>query len=74
MTFACDASQGNMRTSSSLTILTAFLVLSSSLVATAKDEWGPGIKYTTSWKKALREVQKTGKILLIYNGWERPNI
>lgn len=55
-------------------ILTVFMTLALSSFSTAKDEWASGIKYTTSWKKAIREVEKTQKLLLIYNGWERPNI
>ncbi len=53
-----------------LLISLALCSISLSMHSHAKDEWGPRIKYTTSWKKAIREVEKTGKILLIYNGWQ----
>ncbi len=37
-------------------------------------EWAPGVSYTTDWKAAIKEARQTGKILLIYNGWERRKI
>ena len=40
----------------------------------ADGEWVDGVAYTTDWDDAIEEVRETGKILLIYNGWERPDI
>ncbi len=37
-------------------------------------EWAKGVPYTTDWKDAIRQAHATGKILLIYNGWEREKI
>ncbi|MFQ5845017.1 MAG: hypothetical protein ACE5JG_08520 [Planctomycetota bacterium] len=39
-----------------------------------KDEWAKGIPYTTDWKAAIRQARETGKMLFIYNGWERSGI
>ena len=37
-------------------------------------EWAKGIPYTTDWDKAIKSVQGSGRLLFIYNGWEKPNI
>ena len=37
-------------------------------------EWADGVAYTTDWKEAIKAVQRTGKMLFIYNGWERKGI
>ncbi len=37
-------------------------------------EWTDGVAYTTDWKTAIKAVQQSGKMLLIYNGWERKGI
>ena len=37
-------------------------------------EWVDGIAYTTDWKAAIKAVQQSGKMLFIYNGWERKGI
>lgn len=37
-------------------------------------EWAKGIPYTTDWKAAIRDVRQTGRMLLIYNGWQRSGI
>ena len=37
-------------------------------------EWAKGITYTTDWQAAIKEARNTGKILFIYNGWEREKI
>jgi len=37
-------------------------------------EWAKGVPYTTDWEDAIREAKSTGKILMIYNGWEREKI
>ncbi len=63
----CIPYDGDMRT---LLILTAL-----GTVALAGDkEWAPGVKYTTDWKAAIKEAHSTGKILFIYNGWQRAKV
>lgn len=37
-------------------------------------EWVDGVAYTTDWKAAIKTVQQSGKMLFIYNGWERNGI
>ena len=39
------------------------------LTKEAREQWGEGIPFLTDWNKAIQEVEKSGKILLIYNGW-----
>ena len=54
-----------------------FAVLWSAGFASAqKDagEWGKGIRYHTQWKDAIDDVRATGKLLFIYNGWQRSGI
>ena len=33
-------------------------------------QWAEGVTYTTSWDEAIKAARETGKMLLIYNGWE----
>lgn len=37
-------------------------------------EWVDGVAFTTDWKTAIKAVQQSGKMLFIYNGWERKGI
>ena len=37
-------------------------------------EWAKGVPYTTDWDEAIKQVKETGKMLFIYNGWERAKI
>ena len=37
-------------------------------------EWVDGVAYSTDWKTAIKAVQQSGKMLFIYNGWERKGI
>ena len=37
-------------------------------------EWVDGVAFTTEWKTAIKAVQQSGKMLFIYNGWERKGI
>lgn len=39
-----------------------------------RSEWGDGVPYVTDWEAAIKQAKNTGKILFIYNGWERPGI
>ncbi|MHC4953596.1 MAG: hypothetical protein ACYTGZ_06880 [Planctomycetota bacterium] len=39
-----------------------------------KTEWAKGVAYTTDFKQAIKEARTTGKILLIYNGWQREKV
>ena len=39
-----------------------------------KKEGAKGIPYTTDWKAAIKEAKNTGKMILIYNGWQRERI
>ena len=53
------------------------LLILSTLGATAlagDKEWAPGISYTTDWKAAIKEARSTGKILFVYNGWQREKV
>ena len=45
-------------------------------LADAKDkqEWAEGIPYVTDYDEALAMAKESGRMLLIYNGWDRPNI
>ena len=45
-------------------------------LAEAKDkqEWAEGIPYVTDYDEAIAMAKESGRMLLIYNGWERPNI
>ena len=37
-------------------------------------EWVEGVPYTTDYKAAIKEARTTGKLLLIYNGWQREKV
>ena len=39
-----------------------------------KQEWADGIPYVTDYDEAIGMAKESGRMLLIYNGWERPNI
>lgn len=39
-----------------------------------KKEWAPGVPYHVDWDDAIKEARRTGKMLFIYNGWERGGI
>ncbi len=58
-----------------LAALTLFLVTAAPR-AEAKDEkeWVEGIPYVTDYDEAIGMAKESGRLLLIYNGWERPNI
>ena len=32
------------------------------------------VPFTTNWNQAIKEAQATGKMLFIFNGWERSGI
>jgi hypothetical protein len=53
--------------------LLALLALAG-LAAAADKEWAQGVPFTTDWDAAIKEARNTGRILLIYNGWERPDV
>ena len=42
--------------------------------ADEKKEWGPGVPYTTDFELAIRMARESGRMLFIYNGWEREGI
>ena len=54
--------------------------LAAALPAVAKDKndakhsWAAGIPFHTDFESAMKEVGETGKMLFIYNGWEREKI
>ncbi len=54
--------------------------LAAALPAVAKDKddgkhsWAEGIPFHTDFESAIKEVRETGKMLFIYNGWEREKI
>ena len=37
-------------------------------------EWVKGVPYHTDFKAAIKEAHATGKLLLIYNGWQREKV
>ena len=37
-------------------------------------QWVDGVAYTTDWNTAIKAVQQSGKMLFIYNGWQRNGI
>ena len=39
-----------------------------------KQTWGDGVPYTTDWEEAIKAARESGKMLLIYNGWEREKV
>lgn len=44
------------------------------LALALQSEWGKGVPVTNDWNAAIKQVQESGKMLVIYNGWEKPNI
>jgi hypothetical protein len=58
-----------------LPMRTALVCLALASAALAADkEWAKGVPFTTDWDKAIKEIKNTGKILLVYNGWEREKV
>ena len=47
------------------------IVLSTGAAAQKTGEWAKGIPFHTDWKSAIEEVRNTGKLLFIYNGWQK---
>ncbi len=39
-----------------------------------KSEWAKGVPFTTDWNAAIKEAQESGKMLLVFNGWEKPGV
>ena len=54
--------------------LLCMLLLTAPTLSADKKEWAEGISYTTDWKAAIKEAKNTGKMILIYNGWQREKI
>jgi hypothetical protein len=54
----------------------AILMALATLVRAGDDgkQWAEGVPLTTDWNAAIKEAKNTGRILFIYNGWERPDI
>lgn len=52
----------------------AFALLALAPATSFAQEWGKGVPYTTDFGKAIQEAQATGKMVLIYNGWENPGV
>jgi hypothetical protein len=38
--------------------------------AEEKAEWAAGVPYHTDYEAAIKQANETGRILLIYNGWQ----
>ena len=55
-------------------LLLCTLLLTAPTLSADKKEWAKGIPYTTDWKAAIKEAKNTGKMILIYNGWQREKI
>ena len=56
------------------TLLPLLLLAAPMSAKDKKKEWANDISYTTSWEEAIKECRNTGKMLFIYNGWERAKI
>lgn len=39
-----------------------------------KDEWAKGVPFHTKFEDAIKDVRRTGRILVIYNGWKNSGI
>lgn len=71
-----------MRLRSVLAVSAAALAVGAALYVSgpveAKDDkkaqWGEGVPFLTEWDDAIKEVRESGKMLFVYNGWERPDI
>ena len=67
-----------MRTTLSLLTITALCFAVAAAPAqtkkNAKNEWAKGVPFHTKFEDAIKEVRRTGKILVIYNGWKRRGI
>jgi hypothetical protein len=37
-------------------------------------QWAEDVPFVTDWDAAIKEARNTGRILFIYNGWERPGV
>ena len=37
-------------------------------------EWAKGVPYTTDFKDAIKQARTTGRIIMIYNGWEKEGV
>ena len=64
-----------------LAAITLGLVLAASLSgglspaqAGEATEWAAGVPYHTDYEQAIKLANETGRILLIYNGWQRDGI
>lgn len=42
--------------------------------AKGDQQWAEGIPYVTDYDEAIAMAKESGRMLLIYNGWEKPNI
>lgn len=56
------------------TVLGILLTSASPALAKAGGEWAKGVPYHVSYEDAIKEAKESGRILLIYNGWERAGI
>ncbi len=55
-------------------LLTLGLLAITARPVVAADEWTKGVPYTTSWDDAITQCRETGRMLFIYNGWQREGI
>ena len=58
----------------SLTAITLALLLAAGLSPAAAGEWAEGIPFHTDYEQAIKQANETGRILLIYNGWQGDGI
>ena len=42
--------------------------------AAGETEWVKGVPYTTDFKAAIKQAHSSGKLLLIYNSWQREKV
>lgn len=52
----------------------AIAILAGPALSQGKDEWAKGVKFHTKWETAIKEARESGKLLFIYNGWQKKGI
>ena len=63
-----------MRAAFIISLIAALIVPALGRAPDDDDVWAKGIPYTTKWDEAIKQARESGKMLFIYNGWQRPGI
>ena len=37
-------------------------------------DWVDGVPYTTDWEAAIKQARESGKMIYIYNGWQKDKV